>query len=191
VICALLAHPGGKVKIPTSRGTLSYSARGRDGKRLWPEIDQILTALKALPESERQQVANRLDAAEALPELRMMTPAEVRALAELPLAEIGNHSHGHSLLDQLAPDEARESLQRAQALLEEWTGRRPRHLSYPNGNYDAQTIELARERGCATAVTTRSRRWLPDDDVLEIPRIGIGRFDNLNLFRAKAAGMLG
>jgi peptidoglycan/xylan/chitin deacetylase (PgdA/CDA1 family) len=191
VICALLAQQGGTVEIPTSRGTLSYSGRGRGDARRWPEIDRILTAVKALPEDERQQVADRLDAARTLPALRMMTPAELAELAELPLAEIGNHSHGHSLLDQLAPDEVRASLLRAQALLEDWTGRPPRHLSYPNGNYDAQTIALARELGFATAVTTRSRRWLPGDDALEIPRIGIGRFDSLNLFRAKACGMLG
>lgn len=190
VICALLCHSGATLEISTSRGPLRYDGGRRNGAARWPEIDRVLTAIKNLPEDERQAIADQLDAAAAMPELRMMTPAEVGELAAMSRAEVGNHSHGHSMLDELGPEAARASLDAAQARLEQWTGRRPRHLSYPNGNYNAETMQLAHELGFETAVTTQSRRWQASDHPLEIPRLGVGRFDRLSLFRAKAAGLL-
>ena len=53
-----------------------------------------------------------------------------------------------------------------------------------------ETVGLVERLGMATAVTGNSRPWLEADSRFEIPRIGIGRFDNLNLFRARMCGLL-
>jgi peptidoglycan/xylan/chitin deacetylase (PgdA/CDA1 family) len=189
VSVGLLSLGRGTTRIPTSRGTLSYSGRHILPDRRWAAVNDILGALKDLPPDEQEAIAARFGDRHSSARLRMMTPAEIASLAAEPMASIGCHTHGHELLDKVPPDQARASIMQAQALLEAWTGRCPAHFSYPNGNYCASTCELVRESGFASAVTTRNRAWTPQDDRLEIPRIAVGRFDNLNLFRAKVAGL--
>jgi peptidoglycan/xylan/chitin deacetylase (PgdA/CDA1 family) len=190
IICALLVAGRGKLSIPTSAGTLEYSGSARLDARRWAGIERILTLLKNLPPEERQSIADRLGNDQQIPALRMMTPAELHALSADPLVTIGNHTHGHELLDQHDPDSAMQTIQKAQTLLEEWTGKRPAHFAYPNGSYVSETTALVERLGLSTAVSGDSRPWLQADSLFEIPRIGIGRFDNLNLFRARMCGLV-
>jgi peptidoglycan/xylan/chitin deacetylase (PgdA/CDA1 family) len=190
IIAALITAGRGKLSVQTSAGTLEYCGSARLDVRRWAGIEKILTQLKSLPPEEREHIADRLDPDARIPALRMMTPAELCQLAAEPLVTIGNHTHAHELLDQLDSDRATATILEAQTLLEKWTGRRPVHFAYPNGNYVAETVALVERLGMATAVTGISRPWLETDSRFEIPRIGIGRFDNLNLFRARMCGLL-
>lgn len=190
IIAALLTAGRGKLSVPTSAGTLEYSGNARLDARRWAGIEKILTRMKSLPPEERETIADRLDPDVKMPALRMMTPAELHELSAEPLVTIGNHTHAHELLDQLDSDRATATILKAQTLLEEWTGRRPVHFAYPNGNYVGETAALVERLGMVTAVTGNSGPWLPADSRFEIPRIGIGRFDNLNLFRARMCGLL-
>ena len=189
VICALLRQRH-RMHIETSRGLILYSGRSRREERRWSEINGVLEALKALPHPERDQFVKNIGDPSAVPELRMMTTAELASLASERLVTIGNHTHTHALLDQVPQETARAVIEKAQERLQAWTGLHPRHFCYPNGNYIPETIELVRELGFVSAVTTRTRLWRRTDPVHEIPRLGIGRFDNLNLFRARTAGLL-
>ncbi|MEZ5562978.1 MAG: polysaccharide deacetylase family protein [Gammaproteobacteria bacterium] len=190
IIAALITAGRGRLSIETSAGTLEYSGSARLDARRWAGIERILTRLKDLAPAEREAIADRLDPDVKIPALRMMTPAELHELSASPLVTIGNHTHAHELLDQLDNDSAAATILQAQTLLEEWTGRRPVHFAYPNGNYVGETAALVERLGMSTAVTGRSRPWLETDALFEIPRIGIGRFDNLNLFRARMCGLL-
>lgn len=190
IIAALITAGRGNLSIQTSAGTLEYSGRARLDARRWAGIERILTRLKNLPPAEREVIADRLDQDLKVPALRMMTPAELHELSRDKLVTIGNHTHAHELLDQLDSERATATILRAQTLLEEWTGRRPVHFAYPNGNYIGETAALVKRLGMATAVTGNSRTWVEADSLFEIPRIGIGRFDNLNLFRARMCGLL-
>lgn len=190
VIAALITAGRGNLSIETSAGTLEYSGRARLDARRWAGIERILTQLKILPPEEREAIADRLDQDHKIPMLRMMTPAELRELAAEELVTIGNHTHAHELLDQLDSDSAAATILKAQMLLEEWTGRRPVHFAYPNGNYIGETTAMVERLGMTTAVISASGMWLAKDCRFEIPRIGIGRFDNLNLFRARMCGLL-
>ncbi len=178
------------IDIATSRGRLAYSGRHLSDYRRWEAISRIHSALKELPADERQEISSSLAPTAAVADLRMMTPDELRQLSNEKSACIGCHTHGHDLLDQISPDQARETILRAQALLTDWTGRTPRHFSYPNGNFTPALAQLVGHLGFASAVTTQERQWRPRDSRYTIPRIGIGRFDNLNLFRAKISGAL-
>ena len=189
VICALL-NKDRRVQLDTSRGPIVYSGRRLSGDRRWIEINSLLSALKLLPREERIVLTERLGDPRAVPELRMMTPAELHSLSSDSLVTIGNHTHTHDLLDQMRNEAASVIIEQAQELLQSWTGTLPHHFSYPNGNYLSETAQLVRERGFLSAVTTQPRCWQAADPVHEIPRIGIGRFDNVHLFRAKAAGLL-
>jgi peptidoglycan/xylan/chitin deacetylase (PgdA/CDA1 family) len=178
------------VGIPTSRGVLAYSGRKLTAEKRWDAINEIHASLKELPADERQAITAGLKPSAAAVDLRMMTPNELRLLSREVLACIGCHTHGHDLLDQISQAEARATILRAQELLSAWTAREPRHFSYPNGNYSSSTPRLVQELGFLSAVTTEERRWAASDDRHTIPRIGIGRFDNLDLFRAKISGAL-
>jgi peptidoglycan/xylan/chitin deacetylase (PgdA/CDA1 family) len=189
VILALLAHGSRSYTIKASTGAVSYSPRLFVPDRRWAAIEEVLTQLKGLPEDERESIAAHLHAPTRPGNLRMLTPAEVQQLAKEPDAAIGCHTHGHELLDTIPIEDARLSITHCQERLNEWTGRPVRHFSYPNGNHSHAVTKLVGELGFASAVTTRNAIWTPGTDRLRIPRIGIGRFDNLNLFRAKVAGL--
>jgi peptidoglycan/xylan/chitin deacetylase (PgdA/CDA1 family) len=143
-----------------------------------------------LPEIERNAMAATFSETPLMPALRMMTPTEVLDLSSDPMCTIGNHTDGHELLNQLHREDASRSIRKAQELLTRWTGTPPRHFSYPNGNYTPEHCELVSTLGFSTAVTTKPGIWTRTDSIYEIPRIGIGRFDNFNLFRAKLSGLL-
>lgn len=189
VICGLLSANPGTLRVATSRGEIVYTGRAMSEVQRWSAVDRFLSRLKALPADEREAIAQSAGDPAAVPALRMMTPDELGMLARSAGVTIGNHTHAHELLDQVSLDRGREAIERAQALLERWTGTRPHHFSYPNGNYVPATAALVRDLGFATAVTTQARPWTTSDSAFEIPRLGIGRFDNLNLVRAKAAGL--
>lgn len=189
VALALLERPQRNTVIETSAGTIKCRTDRLTASRRWAAVQAVLTALKKLPLHERMEVGRRLWDSVDIQPLRMLTPADVRKLSQHSLIQIGCHTHGHELLDQVPLDEVRHSIHTAQNLLEAWTDLRPRHFSYPNGNHSAAAKAVVHAAGFVSAVTTQSRLSQPGDDVYAIPRIGIGRFDGLNLFRAKVSGL--
>ncbi len=179
-----------QVTIETSAGPIEY----RDGAWLdshrWASVNAVLSSIKRLPAEERNEIASRLERTTETRTLSMMTPEETGRLAAEPLATVGCHTHNHDLLDTIPVEEARTSIERAQQLLTEWCGNRPEHFSYPNGNYTREIVDLVRDLGFRSAVTTENRLCCPEDDSFLFPRIAVGRFDNLNMIRAKIAGVL-
>lgn len=191
IISFLIEKNHQSFNIATSKGNISYSS-GHDffSKRRWAAINKVLTELKKLSAEEREEIANFLGASVTINNLRMLTPTEVNTLASDNLVTIGCHTHYHDLLDEVPLDKAKNSVMKAQQLLREWTGSYPSHFSYPNGNYSMSIVKLVKDYNFASAVTTENRVWSAFDSNYQIPRVGIGRFDNLNLFRAKISGFL-
>jgi peptidoglycan/xylan/chitin deacetylase (PgdA/CDA1 family) len=190
VILYLLGCGRRRCEIPTSRGVVRYASGRSKTSRRWAGIRDVLNALKSLPEDERRQIAQALPATASASPLAMLSKAELTSLAASPLVDIGCHTHGHELLDGLPMSDARDSILTAQKLLTEALGRPPRHFAYPNGNYNGSTVDLVKECGFATAFTVQPRLWTRSDSLWEVPRIGVGRFDNQHLFRAVVSGAL-
>ena len=188
-ILGLLGRGRRPMRIPTSAGTITYSPKAFFQDRRWAAIQEVLTQIKTLPEPERAAITATLQADQLPQLLRMFTPDQVRRLSGEPGATIGCHTHGHELLDTIPLEDARRSIMQCQEKLTEWSGRPARHFSYPNGNYSDAVTKLVDDLGFVSAVTTENAIWTPDTNPLCIPRIGIGRFDNLHLFRAKIAGV--
>lgn len=59
---------------------------------------------------------------------------DVRRLARHPLVEFGNHTWSHVSAERVGAEEFMDEVRRAQAQIEEWTGRRPTKFSYPFGH---------------------------------------------------------
>lgn len=100
--------------------------------------------------------------------------------------EIGSHTLSHPVLTNLdrasAAFEIRESRRQLQAL----TGAAIEHFCYPFGEHDDQAVELVREAGYESAVTTRRGSALPSTDPLRLPRIAINRQQSLIKFALHA-----
>jgi hypothetical protein len=56
------------------------------------------------------------------------------------------------------------------------------------GDINDETAELLVEKGYALACTSEMGRNGPDENIYLLKRMGIGREDSLDLFRAKLAG---
>ena len=164
------------------------------GEANWLRLSALFEALKALDAGPRETLVAQLVAAtqdRARPRfkpLRPLTPHEARTLAHSRWVTVGSHSHGHELLDRIAPAEARQSIVRSLALLREWTGRAVEHFAYPNGNYNAALAAALPGLGLKSAVTTRKGLWRRDESPFELPRINVGRFDDTARLRLNLLG---
>jgi len=166
-------------------------ARGRPVRR-WSAVQHLLTCLKKMPFAERESAVEQITAEHGRHEtvLEMLTPPEVKRLASSSCVTIGSHTHHHVLLDQVSVKEVRETIETANKHITGITGSSPVHFAYPNGNFNAVVQEQVQNFGYVTAVTTGAGIWSMVDQQLEIPRMGIGRFETRTGFKALAAGFL-
>lgn len=102
-----------------------------------------------------------------------MTWDQLRELAASPLITIGAHTRTHPVLAGLSAERSRDELAGSKQDLEEQLGISVRHLAYPSGSYSAATLELAREIGFATAVTTHEGPDQRADRLLELRRVRV------------------
>jgi peptidoglycan/xylan/chitin deacetylase (PgdA/CDA1 family) len=164
------------------------------GEPNWLRISALLEAMKALEPQPREALTERIVAATAAcrrPRFRALEPltvADVKVLAQSRWVTIGSHSHGHQLLDRVSLGAARDSIAQSLALLAEWTGRSITHFAYPNGNYNAPLAAALPALGLASAVTTRKGLWRRDGSLYELPRVGVGRFDDVARWRLNLLG---
>ena len=158
------------------------------GASRWLVLSDLLEALKRADPKRREELTDRILADHpqppGRPPLGPMTRAELAELAACPWVTIGAHSHCHSLLDQIPPAEARESMAQSRALLEGWTGREVAHFAWPNGNHTAELRRIAAELGFRSA-TALGGLWRRGADPFALPRLAIGRYDNAARFRLR------
>ena len=171
-------------------GTYDFDTRLL-GEPRWNEIQRLLTDLKSVERQRREQIVRAIARQSAESQqpgpLRPMTPKQVRELSDAGLATIGAHSQTHDILTQLTPEEAGDSILRSKEKLEAWTGKRIDYFSYPNGDHSPALMRAVACAGFTAAVSTEERAWRQSDDIFAIPRIGVGRFDSMTLFKAKVS----
>lgn len=139
---------------------------------------EIIDRLKYQPVGDRWLVAERFymanTGATGLPRL-MMNTTELRDLAERGF-EIGAHTMQHPILATLTDKEARNEIFGSRDWLGDVTGVPPRHFAYPNGkpgtDYLPRDVELVREAGFDSSVTTVWAVARSDSDPMQIPRVG-------------------
>lgn len=94
--------------------------------------------------------------------VRLMTEAEVVALARHPLVEIGAHTIGHTSLADASPEVAYREMADCKELLEALLDRPVPSFCYPGCHYSAPCPDAARRAGYASAVTCGPRgSWDP------------------------------
>lgn len=88
--------------------------------------------------------------------------------------EIGSHSNDHAILSAETPTDQSNNLVAAASRLSDELGAAIPSLAYPNGglgDYDAATIEAARDAGHEHAVTAIPGRNRPDTPAFELQRV--------------------
>ena len=98
---------------------------------------------------------------------------ELKVLAADPLCTIGAHTVRHPRLDTLTTDAQRLEITTSRQRLEELLQKPVRHFSYPHGAYNSHTVDICREAGFLTAVTTNGRPVRSDCTPLQLDRINI------------------
>jgi peptidoglycan/xylan/chitin deacetylase (PgdA/CDA1 family) len=84
---------------------------------------------------------------------------QIRTLDQSGLVTIGGHTLDHESLAGLTPEEQRHEVVDSKAEIEQQLGHSIRDFAYPSGSYSGTTIQIVREAGYATAVTTNWGRY--------------------------------
>ena len=105
------------------------------------------------------------------PEVEMMNVAQMMELNSDALCTIGVHTCSHPHLSRLSKEEQRCEIEGCKTDLEQILGKPIKHLAYPYGDYNRETMELVQALGFETAVTTSGRPVRNDANVLELDRI--------------------
>lgn len=75
--------------------------------------------------------------------------------------EIQNHGHAHVNYTQLSREEVAENIQKASAILKGFTGKEPRFIRPPNGDFNDQSLQVALDLGYHTVTwSLDSRDWM-------------------------------
>lgn len=77
----------------------------------------------------------------------LLTVDDICRLSSHHLVEFGNHTWSHMSCSSRPIDEVLDEVGRAQAQIEEWTGRRPSKFSYPFGHDSEELDRVIRSRG--------------------------------------------
>ena len=85
---------------------------------------------------------------------RPLTEEELLSFSKHPQVSIGGHSARHNILTNLDSEEIREEVVQNKRFIEGLIGKGVRYFSYPNGNFDDETVAIVKEAGYECAVTT-------------------------------------
>lgn len=114
----------------------------------------------------------------------LMSPAEIKALHDSGLVEIGGHTATHPRLHQLTYEQQREEIETNKKDLESLLGAPLTSFAYPYGDHDASSKKLAQQLGYRFAVATDSGPPLFHQDPFQIRRIAIfPRTDTFGFWR--------
>jgi peptidoglycan/xylan/chitin deacetylase (PgdA/CDA1 family) len=167
-------------------------SRGADN---WNAISCILEALKTLKPQDRETICNRIEQQMGNVSAANVTPLaplqihQLRELADCHWVTIGAHSHCHNLLNQIPIEEAAGSIETSRRLLNEWTGRQVRHFAYPNGNHTPALEGLMERMGFSSASALGMTLWDGHSYPYRLPRVAVGRYDDLNRFKLRLVGV--
>ncbi len=126
----------------------------------------------------------------AKPETRLLSPAQIRAMADSGDIEFGAHTVNHINLKNVPDDEAAAQIRRSRELAAELSGKPCTAFAYPYGRFEARHVRMVEEAGFSNAVTTK-KHILPDPAAqpFEIPRISVnGEMNRLQFLIAVRKG---
>jgi peptidoglycan/xylan/chitin deacetylase (PgdA/CDA1 family) len=109
---------------------------------------------------------------------------ELKAISKHEFITIGSHTVTHPILDKCSKEVQEYELTESKKLLEEWLGKKIKYLSYPNGDFNDISIDIARRAGYKLCFTTEYDEIdIHATDPFKVPRYSIndrgGYYENL------------
>jgi peptidoglycan/xylan/chitin deacetylase (PgdA/CDA1 family) len=150
-----------------------------DGGAAAERYRELFARLRPLPHDERAAALRGLGG-EAAPEARIVTEAELRALAGIDGVEVGAHTCTHPVLATLAPAAREAEVAGSKRRLEQLLGAPVTSFAYPYGSredYDAETVAAVRAAGFARACANEPARLRARCDPYRIPRFLVRDWD--------------
>ena len=123
--------------------------------------------------------------------LLFLSSDNLKYLNKEDLIEIGCHTHYHQNLNILNEEETTNEIKISKDILEKILQRKINHFSIPFGTkktYSNKTINIIASHGFKTNVTTNYDLF-KKDNILKIPRIGIGNDDVGSRLNSKLIGL--
>jgi len=151
---------GAGVLVPSVIGKLIGSIGETSAAHQSLVLDQLIWEMKQLTPDVREALMKTLFSrapkhGAATSDVRVMLDWD--EIAEMKAAGItfGSHGISHELLTMISPVQRERELRGSKRAIEEQLGTKVDSLAYPNGNYDDEIKQLARQTGyrCALAVT--------------------------------------
>ena len=116
--------------------------------------------------------------------VELMSPAQIKEMADSGLVEFGGHTLTHPHLDTLDKDSQRFEIAENKTQLEQLIGKSLYSFAYPFGSHNQDSKDLAQELGYPFAVATNSGPLAMHEDKYQIRRIAIfPRTDVFGLWR--------
>ena len=157
-----------------------------------PDYPALKRELQAAPASVREaRLAELADQAWTPPldsDYSLATWDELAGEVRKGGVEVGSHGLRHHPLTTCEPDRLRAELRDSAALIAQRLDTRVETLAYPNGAFSPEVRAAAAEAGYALAFTTVPRHARSGDDCLALPRILVGRRDEVPVLLARVAG---
>jgi len=100
-----------------------------------------------------------------------MNWADIKMLSDSGLIEIGSHTIDHAQLNSLDSVSKRNQIFIAKQIIEQKIGKQVVSFAYPYGAFDSETIELAREAGYTSSVSTIGGITQSTDTLFELRRV--------------------
>ena len=142
------------------------------------EIRQRIRALKRLrAEGIESRIVQWFGAGALTPVSdwdRPFTTSELTDFARSRYVFLGNHTSDHAILPNYDPEGVRDQILDAQRFITRISGTAPTSIAYPNGNYDAQVLQIARSAGLEIGLTVRTGLNVATrQDAMELRRLTV------------------
>jgi len=92
---------------------------------------------------------------------------------------VGSHAYSHVHLAQLPYEAQLQELVQSKEVLEQELGRAVKHVCYPYGSYNLDTLKAAQQAGYLTGMTCERAAAVPENDLLALPRKAISYGDSM------------
>ncbi|QYZ65426.1 MAG: polysaccharide deacetylase family protein [Gammaproteobacteria bacterium (ex Lamellibrachia satsuma)] len=103
----------------------------------------------------------------------ILTWDEVVDVSRTNEVTIGSHTVDHVRLGQTEAEASRDQVVRSKKAIEKAIGESCRHFCYPNGSWDQQAVDILKETGYTSAVTTDVGVNDPGDNLFKLKRFSI------------------
>lgn len=159
-------------------------------RRFWfKHAPEDVESMKRIPDADRlaQLRAAGFDEESETLARDALSKHEIQELS--PFVDFQSHTVSHPVLPLCSDEKARREIFESRDTLERQLGTKVYALSYPNGDYSAREISLARHAGYECALTADAGFNTERTDLFRLKRICIDDNDDIDQLAVKACGL--